>query len=239
MPVACTVGAAAAPVAQAVVSAAVLLHAAAGVVRARARAAAEEAAAAYVRDEHPSVWLLVSDYGGRLCPRRWDSWARVRGLRSVDEGAVYLRGHACDGGLEPRPSTVPAAGEGLFATRRFAAGELVCVYRGKRVSLADVNQLSLADGERDYVMGGFGLLWHVDAREAAGVKARYINDTFTGEHNVRFEKVKGDLAAKAVALRDLRPGEELFARYGEPYWKPRGMPDPYGASAPAAPPGMR
>ena len=102
----------------------------------------------------------------------------------------------------------------------------ICTYRGKKLSLAAVNRLDLAAGERDYVMGGFGILWHVDARESSCM-GRYINDTFDGEHNVWFDKLKQDFAAKVIAKRDIAAGEELFVQYGEPFWKPRGIPHPY------------
>lgn len=42
------------------------------------------------------------------------------------------------GGLQVLPSKIPDAGQGLFADRPFAAGELLCVYSGKAVPLAQV-----------------------------------------------------------------------------------------------------
>ena len=44
-------------------------------------------------------------------------------------GATAARG-AGDAGIEPRRSTVPMAGQGLFATRRWVRGACICCYRG-------------------------------------------------------------------------------------------------------------
>ena len=55
-------------------------------------------------------------------------------------------------GVEVRPSMVPAAGDGLFASRDFAEGELLGEYRGRVLSLVQAHKLE----NRDYLMGGFG-----------------------------------------------------------------------------------
>ena len=41
------------------------------------------------------------------------------------------------------------------------------------------------------------------------------------KHNVKFLKLKGERRALAVALRDISPGEEIYAFYGEGYWRAR------------------
>jgi hypothetical protein len=63
-------------------------------------------------------------------------------------------------GLDVRPSQVPGSGDGLWTARAFAAGEVLCEYRGRVLSLPAVLRLSVR--ERDYVMGGFSLNAHVD-----------------------------------------------------------------------------
>ena len=83
----------------------------------------------------------------------------------------FLRGHVIEG-LEVKPSTVPAAGQGLFAARSFPADELVCVYSGTSVSLAEALRRKAAGVHGDYVMSGFGLNWRVDAGDHPEVMAR-------------------------------------------------------------------
>ncbi len=70
-------------------------------------------------------------------------------------------------GIAVRPSILPGAGQGLFATRDFQEGEWVSVYYGEEVGFAEVRRRSeaLKSGETgetaverrtlDYVLGGF------------------------------------------------------------------------------------
>ena len=55
-------------------------------------------------------------------------------------------------GVEVRPSRVRGAGDGLFATRTFEAGEMLGEYYGQVLSLWQAMNLE----NRDYLMGGFG-----------------------------------------------------------------------------------
>ena len=149
-----------------------------------------------------------------------DEIGRVRLLRTL---LTFLRGHVGDGGLEVKPSTVPAAGQGLFATRPFPKGTLLCVYRGTSVSLVEAMRRKARGEHGDYVMGGFGANVRLDAGPHPEVLARYINDDLSGtpRYNVKFVKLKLEQCALVVALRDIQAGEELFAFYGEGYWKVR------------------
>ena len=47
-------------------------------------------------------------------------------------------------------SLIENAGNGLFAAKRLAKGELICVYRGTKLSLAQTLKLQLS--EKDYLM---------------------------------------------------------------------------------------
>ena len=122
-------------------------------------------------------------------------------------------------GLEVRASRIPNAGDGLFTTREFAAGEVLGEYYGRVLSLLQVMKLQ----NRDYVMGGFGSInVHVDARFALNSPARYVNDNFdTSALNARFDKLKAQRRARLVATRPIKAGEEVYASYGEAYWRAR------------------
>ena len=63
----------------------------------------------------------------------------------------------------------------------------------------------------------------IDAGPHPEVLARYINDDLSEapRYNVKFVKLKAQQCALVVALRDIEPGEELFAFYGQGYWKAR------------------
>ncbi len=55
-------------------------------------------------------------------------------------------------GVEVRRSCVRGAGDGLFAARDFACGEVLGEYYGRALSLLQAINLK----DRDYLMGGFG-----------------------------------------------------------------------------------
>ena len=84
-------------------------------------------------------------------------------------------------------------------------------------------------------MGGFGINAHVDARFAMDAPGRYVNDHFDARMlNARFDKNKPKRRAKLIAMRAIRKGEEIYASYGESYWRARGR-DP--ATGEPLPPG--
>ena len=141
-------------------------------------------------------------------------WWRRRRLRSAPPPATRSWP-----GLEVRASRIAGAGDGLFTTREFAAGEVLGQYYGRVLSLLQVMKLQ----NRDYVMGGFGSInVHVDARFALNSPARYVNDNFdTSALNARFDKLKEQRRALLVATRPIKAGEEVYAAYGEAYWRAR------------------
>ncbi|CEM26558.1 unnamed protein product [Vitrella brassicaformis CCMP3155] len=105
---------------------------------------------------------------------------------------------------------------GLFACKAFRRGEVLCEYSGTVLTLRQL----LQQRDRTYVMGGFGLNAHIDAGPHPEVLARYINDNFDkSKINVRFNKLKTLKRAEVIALRAIEPGEELYASYGQVYWR--------------------
>ena len=151
--------------------------------------------------------------------------------------------------LRVRDSTIAAAGKGLFTTRKIVKGDWICVYFGTVLNLGQLMKATiLADSKKsadpapsekplstDYLLGGFGL-FSVDGEHPDPhgnlCLGRWVNDwdgprTARGEDdvakrtNVAFLKSRSLKRAVLVALRDLDPGEELFAEYGSSYWKKR------------------
>lgn len=132
-------------------------------------------------------------------------------------------------GVEARRSCIPNAGDGLYATRHFAEGEVLGEYYGRVLTLYQATRLE----NRDYLMGGFGINAHVDARFALGSAARYVNDHFEPmKRNAHFVKDKRAKRATLVASRPIARGEEVYASYGESYWRARGI--EYRTGVPAA-----
>jgi hypothetical protein len=102
--------------------------------------------------------------------------------------------------VEVRESGIPAAGLGVFAKRSFKEGEVVCEYTGQVLSLLQ----ALKSTDKSYMMGGFGLNVHLDARECPESMGRYINDPLNeSKVNVKFVKIKEERKALVLALRDI------------------------------------
>jgi hypothetical protein len=137
--------------------------------------------------------------------------------------AAFDRASALAAGLDVRPSQIRGAGNGLWTVRKFASGEVLCEYRGRVISLADVHSMSLR--ERDYVMGGFGVRVHLDGAHDLNMLGRYVNDNGDATMlNAEFSKHRPERCALVRALRPLAAGEEVFASYREGYWRARGAP---------------
>ena len=124
--------------------------------------------------------------------------------------------------LEVRPSLIPDAGLGLFTKVHIPKYTTFCEYTGTELTLRETMQLR----DKTYLMGGFGINCHIDAREHPDVMARYINDGLRKERqNARFVKHPELKKASVVSTRDIFPGEEIYASYGELYWRFRPCPD--------------
>jgi len=197
---------------------------------------------------YKTVWSSLSDRAGKTL--RWPLVVRYLSRRSINVAEAwlkqqqneelnlnkvehrvqvlsllltFLRGNVLEG-LEVKASTIPHAGNGLFTTRSFPKGTLLCVYSGTSISLTQAMQRANDGKHGDYVMGGFGPFWRVDAGPHPKVLARYINDHYTQPQltNVQFIKLKKLRVALILSTRDLLKGEEIFASYGEGYWRKRG-----------------
>jgi len=155
-------------------------------------------------------------------------------------------------GIEVRLSAIPNAGQGLFATRRFAKGEIVTFYDGPIV-FADP-PATLTREQRSHLRVLYPLTFAIDGNAPQARKgepgtggAALINDAHPGsrrDNNVeltsldttsetdRVESFTGLIHAAdprrriviARALRDIAAGEEFLVDYGPTYWKV--VPDP-------------
>jgi len=150
-------------------------------------------------------------------------------------------------GLAIDSSTVPAAGFGLFATREFKQGETVCIYQGKEITFSqslkypdkrylmklgrsdETGQLVFIDGLpldclgqaiRDALSSPLENLSPTEADSNTSrillPLGRFINDI--KPNNAEFLKLPNERRADIVALRDIKPGEEISCSYGTAYW---------------------
>lgn len=124
-----------------------------------------------------------------------------------------------DAGLVVAPSLVPEAGMGLFAERDYEAGEVVCTYIGRCLSLVQL----LRTPDWTYIMDcgkdRRGRRIHLDARHQPRAKAAYVNHHFDGAKvNVYCEELPDERKCLVLATRRILGGEELYMDYGLKYW---------------------
>jgi len=119
-------------------------------------------------------------------------------------------------------STIPNAGQGLFAKRDFKKGEMICNFRG---DLIDNEELAKRDvgGERSHYFIEIRPDLTLDVYNS-NCMARYANDAEGNEkigksNNSEINLNRKDSGAFIVATRDIKAGEEIFLSYGEQYWK--------------------
>lgn len=122
-------------------------------------------------------------------------------------------------GVEVRLSTIPNAGDGLFATRDFRRGDIVCSYPGR----------IMAKGAFDANPSAYGVKLHdasvLDARRTSDGFGRYanaaqragqVNGQLISERKVMGRKGSG----KKILLQATKPiaaGTEVLLRYGNEY----------------------
>lgn len=122
--------------------------------------------------------------------------------------------------LKPRPSRIKAAGIGLFYEGNIAIPNetTICYYTGHLHSFQSSRRLE----DKTYLMMVLGETF-VDPRPCLDIKARYINDPLNENAlNCKYEPMK--YRAAVVTTRSVKPGEELFAAYGEFYWSQHPFP---------------
>ena len=141
-------------------------------------------------------------------------------------------------GLDVRPSNIPHAGYGLFATRRFNKGDLVSEYFGKIIRKPKATDPYVVE-----IVNNNGASVYVTARKKKESDVcRYVNDPYgrvmTDKEKKRSKyrpnvevsnnltrckgKRKGYAFADMVATKRVNIDDELFYEYGNRYWEEAG-----------------
>lgn len=156
-------------------------------------------------------------FQGKVALVRTLHWLACRFPRS-DAAAAAPGGTAglpCSPDLLVAPSNIPGAGLGLFARRQFAAGEVVCVYTGVRLSTLE----ALRTPDWRYLVGlgrnRQGRRVWIDGRPTPSVLGRYANhQDDPARRNVRTQPRPDEEEWVLTASRPIAEGEELYLDYG-------------------------
>ena len=115
--------------------------------------------------------------------------------------------------LEIRPSSIEAAGNGLFTNVDINEGDDISQFTGRLISKRDANRLT---GERSHYLIQLSRGRTLDVYDSDCL-ARFANDSMDDRINAEIQE-GNNATCWLVALRDIKAGEEIFCSYGPSYW---------------------
>ena len=167
---------------------------------------------------------------------KYDDVDEKHGQQQQQSQQININTHDTPPHYYIRTSTIPGAGYGFFANRRYRKGERIIVYTGETITEAMKKaRYPLNDAQYlAYVMRDT----YIDARDAAtSSDARYINSSGGGYNNAAMhpQHSNNTHTINIVATHDIAPGEEIFMPYGSTYHMQRApRPNKGAMSTPAA-----
>lgn len=118
-------------------------------------------------------------------------------------------------GLRIMKSKLPGAGQGLYTTKPIKKGADICRYTGDRVVTYDkdyANPYALQIKEHPPT--------YIDSSRTDSGPGRYANDCRSQcKNNAELVYHTERKTAALVALRDIKPNEEIRCSYGKKYWE--------------------
>lgn len=127
-------------------------------------------------------------------------------------------------------SSIPSCGDGLFTSIAIKRGERICNYGGRLIGSKEFDEILASVKQGDYNMEdanyyislSSGLILDSSASSCFG---RYANDAEGHtqvkcyKNNAKITEGEDKISAYLEALTDIPKGGEVFASYGESYWK--------------------
>lgn len=110
-------------------------------------------------------------------------------------------------------------GLGLFSTREFKKGAVICSYSGELLTKEQMDSFYGTAEPAVYAIHVKKTTWYIDAKKPTDGPARYANHSGDSP-NIEFVSriySSGEPAVELVALRDITPCEELLVNYGDDY----------------------
>jgi hypothetical protein len=118
-------------------------------------------------------------------------------------------------GLQKKPSTIPNAGDGLFATRRFAAGEYIAPLDGRQFTLEQLDHRYLNNTAPYSVTHRDGTARDGACERHVGHLANSARGTRRGNNATLSSREDGKVWLKA--RQTITPGTEILVAYGPGY----------------------
>jgi hypothetical protein len=131
-------------------------------------------------------------------------------------------------GVELAESTIPDAGNGVFATRPFLNGEWITEYSGKLISKQEAAELE-KEWKSSHIYNARGSIYdalQIELKEGVGLGG--FANAVGGPSNVPKSRRNCILAVREGqpnrkgylrATKDIKVGDELITDYGNGYWK--------------------
>lgn len=161
-----------------------------------------------------AVWGVVANASGSLNAR----------------GPILLSNRVYDDRTVIAPSAIPNSGNGLFARVKIRQGDVIGELGGQLVAEPDLeNPSAYLAGLPDCAFMQIPPYRYLDSKEYGGnvsranFAPRTINGKATNFQNAAIERVCHSPYVLFVATKDIEPGTEIWASYGEHYGYERFM----------------
>ena len=122
-----------------------------------------------------------------------------------------------------KQSQIPNSGKGLFTAIKIYKDEVITLFKGKILSNLEAESIAKSGNDQYFINLLDGTI--LDSNFVACF-AKYANDA-TGFSISEFKnnaKISLDEEENVclIALKNIKPGEEIFCSYGKSYWKKHG-----------------
>lgn len=132
-------------------------------------------------------------------------------------GTTVCHAHRKQLGLRVKKSTIPDAGKGLFATRKFKKNEIIGQYGGEVISGAEVTDRYSA-GTAPYTLK-IGANRYVDSACKRTLMSTANSKKVRSHNNAKFSTVPtANNNINVRATKTIQPGSEIYVFYGDGYW---------------------
>lgn len=120
-------------------------------------------------------------------------------------------------------SQIPNAGKGLFTAIKIYKNEVISLFKGKVLSDTEAKNIANTGKDQYFINLLDGTILDSNPTECF---AKYANDangysTSPFKNNAKIS-LDDEENVCLIALKNIKPGEEIFCSYGKSYWKKHG-----------------